>query len=136
MLKENKVYLFTGHEFLLLAAAKGIQRIYGFKMKAEELEQEDAVYLLQSLTQRNYLKAENERFVLSEEMEAVFDVIKNAETMMDVHKSSGRSCVIYLERYGVKVSQSLRRKDTFEVMLLPVADVWSYLQEEGWIPEK
>ena len=136
MLKENKVYLFTGHEFLLLAAAKGIQRIYGFEMKAEELEQEDAVYLLQSLTQRNYLKTENEKFVLSEEVEAVFDVIKNAETMMDVHKSSGRSCVIYLERYGVKVSQSLRRKDTFEVMLLPVADVWGYLQEEGWIPEK
>lgn len=136
MLKENKVYLLTKHEFLLLAAAAGIQRLYGFDMNAGALEQEAAVYVLQDLTQRNYLQAIDGKFVLSEEMAGLFECIKGAETTMDVHKSSGRSCIIYMGRISVKVSQSMRRKDTFEVMSIPITEVWDYLQEEGWIPEE
>lgn len=133
MLKENKVYLFTKHEFLLLAAASGIHRLYGFDMEAEKLEQETAVYMLQNLNQKGFLQAVEDKFVLKKEIALLFEWIKSAEAVMEVHKSNGRSCIVYMGSMAVKVSQSLRRKDTFEVMAVPAAEIWVSLQEEGWI---
>lgn len=133
MLNGNRVYLLTKHEFLLLAATAGIQRLYGFDMKAEALGQEEAVYVLHSLTKRNYLQVVNEKFVLSEEMKTVFEHIKKAETVLDVHKSSGRSCILYIGGTTIKVAEAMRRKDMFEVMQIPLKDVWNHLLEEEWI---
>lgn len=133
---DNKVYLLTNREFVLLAAVTGIRKLYGFEMKADAMEQEEAIYELHGLAKKNYLTVKGDGFILSEEMNGLFSRIRDADTIMDVHKLSGRSCILYVGSRVVKVSQSMRREDVYEVMLLEQDEVWKHLKEEGWITEK
>lgn len=133
---DNKVYLLTNREFVLLAAVAGIRKLYGFEMKADAMEQEEAIYELHGLAKKNYLTVKGDGFILSEEMNGLFSRIRDADTIMDVHKLSGRSCILYVGSRVVKVSQSMRREDVYEVMLLEQDEVWKHLKEEGWITEK
>ena len=133
---ENKVYLLTNREFVLLAAVAGIRKLYGFEMKADEMAQEEAIYELHNLAKKNYLKVVDGSFTFTEEMNGLFSQIRDADTTMDVHKASGRSCILYVGNRVVKVSPSMRRADVYEVMLLEQDEVWKHLKEEGWIMEE
>lgn len=135
MSENNKVYILKKHEFLMIAAAAGMRSIYGFQLDGDSLEREESIHILQELTQKNYVRVEGERFVLINDMKIIMDQIQNVETTMDVHKSSGRNCILYIKDKAVKVTESLRRKDVLEVMLVPKSDIWKHLQEEGWIAD-
>lgn len=133
MLERNKVYMLSKHDFLLLAAAAGMKGIYGFKLDAESLERENSIQLLQDLTARKYMQVIDGKFVLVNEMAEIFKQIKEAETTLEVRKSSGKKCIVYLYEEGVMVSPSMRRKDMFEIMMLEKTQIWQHLQDEGWI---
>ena len=135
MSENNKVYLLKKHEFLMLAAVAGIRSIYGFQLAGDSLEREESIQILLDLTQKHYVRVEGERFVLINDMKMIMDQIQNVETTMDVHKSSGRSCILYIQDKAVKVTESMRRKDVLEVMLMPKSDIWKHLQEEGWVAD-
>lgn len=131
---DSRVWLFTKKEFLFLAAAAGIRRMYGFQVDAGSMERADAVLTLQSLTRRGCLTAVNEGFELTELVKSLFLQIRDAATTIDVHKRSGRSCILYIGSAAVRVSPSMRRKEHMEVQEIPLCELWSFLQEEGWIP--
>lgn len=131
---KDKIYLIEKNEFLLLAAAAGITKIYGFNIQTDDLTYEDNLLNLQGLVTKEYIVVENEKFILSSELCNIFAIIKDAQTYMDVHKKSGRKCIIYISDKAVKVSQSMRRNEVFEVNLVDNSDVWKLLVDDGWIP--
>lgn len=132
---EDKVWLFTKEEFLLLAAAAGIRRMYGFPVDVQAMERKDAIYMLQKLSERGCLSAVNEKLELSGPIKNAFSVIRDASAAMEIHKNSGKSCILYVGSAAVKVSPSMRRREWLEVQEIPLADLWKFLKEEGWIPE-
>jgi len=133
MLERNKVYLLSKHDFLLLAAAAGMKGVYGFELDVESLERGDSIQILQDLTARKYMQVVDGKFVPVNEMAEIFGQIKEAETTLEVRKSSGKKCIVYIYDEGVLVSPSMRRKDMFEVMMMDKAQIWQHLQDEGWI---
>lgn len=133
MLERNKVYLLSKHDFLLLAAAAGMKGVYGFELDVESLERGDSIQILQDLTARKYMQVVDGKFVPVNEMAEIFGQIKEAETTLEVRKSSGKKCIVYIYDEGVMVSPSMRRKDMFEVMMIDKAQIWQHLQDEGWI---
>jgi hypothetical protein len=66
-------------------------------------------------------------------MQNIFGTIREPNTTLEIRKKSGRSCLVYLDKYAVKVSKSMRRGNTFEVMLTEVDQVWNFLMDEGWV---
>ncbi|MBS6395733.1 MAG: hypothetical protein KH452_01095 [Clostridiales bacterium] len=130
---KEQVYLLEQGEFLFLAAAPGIQRLYGFELKTEELKRESALLLLQDLTAKGYLSVMEEHMQTTEPLRSMFLQMEEAETVMEIHKKSGRTCIIYLGAGAVRVSRSLCRNKRLELQRIPREEVWFYLNEEGWI---
>lgn len=128
----NDVFLLTEKEFLILAAASDIHSIYGFDLKPDETNRQDAILALHSLQKKGCLVGED-KFVLSRSMKKIFNSIKQADTVIEIHKDSGRTCMIYIGNLTVKIVKSLRRTDTLEVSALRTAELWNHLKEEGWI---
>ena len=129
------VYLLTHQEFALLLAAAGIRRIHGYGISPKPPDREDALHMLQILSRKGYLTGSGEQFVLSGEMKQIFAQIQDAASVLEVHKASGRSCLLYLGKGCVRLSGSLRRPEILELQRLDPDDVWEWLIEEGWIPE-
>lgn len=135
MSESNKVYTLKKHEFLILVAIAGMKKIYGFDLEGTSLEKEESLYILQDLVQKNYVRVEGERFLPVNDMEIILKQLCNVRTILDVHKASGRCCILYLSDMAVKITQSLRRKDMLEIMLMAKEQVWEHLQDEGWIED-
>ena len=133
---EEKVYIFSNEEFLILAAATGIREMYGFEMNGVGEQTEELLMNMQKLVTKGYLCAEGEKFLVQESVKSMFLQIKDVQTTIDVHKRSGKKCIVYIGDFGVRVSLSIRRKGMLEVQSIALADIWNFLQEEGWIPMK
>ncbi len=131
----DQVFIFSKEEFLILAAASGIHRMYGFTMREEPSERK-AVLAMQGLSERKILLSVNDVFQVQEPVAALFRQIKEAKTTIDVHKRSGRKCIIYIGEWGVKVAISRQRPEMLEVQKIPIGQIWRFLTEEGWIPEE
>lgn len=119
-----------------MAAAAEIRQMYGFDMEPELMERRETIYALQELTKKGYLKSDGKQFQLAEEMADIFRQIRDADSMVEIHKKSERRCILYIGESAIKVSKSMRRENTYEVSVLPMEEVWSDLQDEGWIPKK
>lgn len=132
---QDKVFIFSKEEFMILAAVSGIRQMYGFSLR-EDVEEHETVLAMQKLTERGLLWSDGGKFKLPETVENVFSQIKNVKTTIDVHKRSGRKCIVYISDYGVKVSLSKNRNEMLEVQCIPIEELWKCLTEEGWIPEK
>lgn len=130
----EQIYLLTAREFILLAATAGIRELYGFDMSVEELDRGKVIYVLQDLTKKGYLKTVEREFYLTEVMAGIFTQIKNAESVVEIHKRSGRRCMLYMEQEVVMVSETMYRKNVYKVSKLSLEKVWNTLVEEGWIP--
>ncbi|MBR6478078.1 MAG: hypothetical protein IKS85_06490 [Lachnospiraceae bacterium] len=128
----DKVWLFTEEEFLILASACGIKSLFGFPIDMEKFSREDAIYSVQELRQRGLLEV-GETMYPTEEMQEIFGNIRDAQSYVEVRKKSGRTCVIYIDKIAVKVSKSMRREGTFEVITTEVSKVWDHLTDEGWV---
>lgn len=130
---ENEIFLISSHEFLLLAASSGIKSLYGFDLQPELLEKQEAIYLLQELTNKGWVKVEQGRFSPKGKMGEIFKRIKHAETIIEVHKKSGRRCILYIADYAIWVAESLRRTGIYEVSVCQIQSTWLKFQEEGWV---
>lgn len=133
---KDRVHLFTKEEFVLLAACAGIHRMYGFETGADALKREGAIAALQKLHVRGCVETEDDRFRLCGETKDLFAGIREAATTLEVRKSNGRSCMIYIGSEAVRVAPSVRRQGMLEVQGIAVADLWDFLQDEGWIPKE
>ena len=60
--------------------------------------------------------------------------IIEAKTTIDVHKRSGKKCIVYMGKFCVKVSNARRGNGLFAVQAVPLGEIWNHLTEEGWIP--
>lgn len=130
---ENEIFLVSNHEFLLLAASVGIESLYGFDLQPELLEKQEAIYSLQELTSKGWLCVEHGTFFPTGKIQEIFKRIKNAETIVEVHKKSGKRCILYISDCTIFVAESMRRNDMYEVSAYSTDDIWLNLQEEGWI---
>lgn len=129
----EKVFLLSKEEFVMLAAASGIRQMYGFSI-AEEIEEEKALQAMQKLAEKGLLLSIDGKFQVQEPAAEIFRQIKEEKAILDVHKKSGKKCIVYLGEFGVKVSMSARREGMLEVQPIPLNEIWKYLTEEGWIP--
>ena len=132
---QDKIHIFSKEEFMVLAAAAGISKIYGFPLR-EDLGEQEAVLAMQRLTEKGFLLSVDGKFQLQEMIADAMAQIKAVKTTIDVHKRSGRSCIVYIGDYGVKVSASTGREGMLEVQSIPLNEIWTCLTEEGWIPEE
>lgn len=130
---EHVIYLITETEFILLASAAGIESLYGFELQSEKLSRADSIFALQELTGRQYMEVTQSGFKPMEIMAEIFAVIKEASSILEVHKKSGKTCILYIGDQTVYVAKSSRRKGIFEVGTMSVEDTWGFLEEEGWI---
>lgn len=130
----DRVVVFSKEEFMILAAASGIRQMYGFSV-GEKVDDEEAVQTMYQLAGRGVLLSLDGRFQIQEPVCSWFLQIKNAKTTLDVHKRSGKKCIIYIGEFAVKVSLSRRGNGMLEVQAMLQGDVWKHLTEEGWIPE-
>ena len=133
---EERVYIFSKEEFLILAAASGIREMYGFDMTGIGEEPQELLPNMQKLVTKGYLYTEGEKFLVQETVKNMFLQIKDVQTTIDVHKRSGKKCIVYIGDFGVRVSPSFQRKGMLEVQSIALNDIWNFLQEEGWIPMK
>ena len=133
---EDKVYIFSKEEFLILAAASGIQEMYGFDMTGVGEENEELILNMQKLVTKGYMYSEEGKFLIQEPVKSIFLQIKDVQTTIDVHKRSGKKCIVYIGDFGVRVSLSIQRKGMLEVQSIALDEIWNFLQEEGWVPMK
>ena len=129
----DKVNLLTNDEFILLAAAAGMSKLYGFDMNPEQLQRDEAIYVLQGLTQKGFIVSNGQNFSLIGEMKIIFEQIKECDSYIEVHKKSGRKCMLYIGTETIKVAQSMKRPQIYELMKIETAKVWRNLMDEGWI---
>lgn len=132
---EDKVLIFSKEEFMVLAAASGIRQMYGFSIDAG-MDDQTAVLVMQELAGKGLLLSIEGMFQIQEPAASLFSQIKEAKTVIDVHKRSGKKCIVYIGDFGVKVSVCERREGMLKVQKLPLGEIWEHLTEEGWIPEK
>lgn len=132
---KEKVLILTEGEFLFLAAACGIRTIYGFELESVPVDTENMLQNLQKLTEKRLLFSENGSFRLQDPAKKIFEQIKDVKSTIEIHKRSGRSCIVYIGDCGVKVSFSENRYKMLEVQVIPINEIWNFLTEEGWIPE-
>ena len=130
----DKVYVFSKEEFMLLAAASGIRQMYGFSLNIDADEQ-SAIFAMQELVKKGCLLSVNGKFEVQEPIAELFLQMKDAKTTIDVHKRSGKKCIIYIDECGIKVSVSERRERILQIQKLMLGEIWEHLKEEGWIPE-
>lgn len=130
---QDKVLIVSSKEYVLLAAAAGAEEIYGFDMAADSIQEHEAIIALHGLTAKGYVESDGEKIILKDKMKVIFETITGSGTIIDVHKRSGRKCIFYIGKTAVKVVQSLRRPDSYEISIMPVSGVWQHLAEEGWI---
>lgn len=130
----EKVFLFSKEEFVMLAAATGIREMYGFSL-GENIEEPKALQAMQKLSEKGLLLSIDGKFQVQDPVAGIFTQIRNVKTTIDVHKRSGKKCIIYIDEIGVKVSFSARREGVLEVQAIALNDIWKHLNEEGWIPE-
>jgi len=128
----DKIWLFSEEEFLVLAAACEVKSIFGYAIDMEKIKRENIIYSIQGLQQRGLLEI-SDSIRATKEMQNIFGTIREPNTTLEIRKKSGRSCLVYLDKYAVKVSKSMRRGNTFEVMLTEVDQVWNFLVDEGWV---
>lgn len=133
---EEKVYIFSKEEFLILAAASGIREMYGFDLSGVSQEKDELLLSMQKLATKGYLYSEGEKFLVQEPVKSIFLQIKDEQTTIDVHKRSGKKCIVYIGDFGVRVSPSVQRKGMLEVQSIALDEIWNFLREEGWIPMK
>lgn len=133
---EEKVYIFSKEEFVILAAASGIREMYGFEMIGVGEQTEELLLNMQKLVTKGYLYAEGEKFLVQEPVKSMFLQIKDVQTTIDVHKRSGKKCIVYIGDFCVRVSPSFQRKGMLEVQMISLKEIWNFLREEGWIPVK
>ena len=133
---KDKVYIFSKEEFLILAAASGIQEMYGFDMTGVGEENEELILNMQKLVTKGYMYSEEGKFLIQEPVKSMFLQIKDVQTTIDVHKRSGKKCIVYIGDFGVRVSLSIQRKGMLEVQSIALDEIWNFLQEEGWVPMK
>lgn len=132
---DDKVFVFSKEEFMVLAAASGIRQMYGFAI-GTEIDEQEAVLTMQGLAEKKLLLSINGSFQVQEPAASLFLQIKEAKTTIDIHKRSGRKCIVYIGAWGVKVTVSQRRHGMLEVQKIPIQEIWKSLTEEGWIPEE
>lgn len=133
---DSKVFVFSKEEYLVLAAAAGIRQFYGFSMETENMDEQSTLLAMQKLSQKNILLSINGKFQIQEPVASLFLQMKNAASIIDVHKRSGRKCIVYIRDFGVKVSLSQRRQGMLEIQQVLIGEIWKHLIEEGWIPEE
>ena len=131
---EEKVFIVSKEEFLIMAAVSGIRSMYGFEIAETGKETGELLVEMHRLVEKGFLDTDDEKFYLQEPMKSIFQQIKEVKTTMDVHKQSGKKCIIYISDFGVKVSFSAQRKGKLEIQAMEKENIWSFLQEEGWIP--
>ena len=131
----DTIIILSKEEFLLLAAAAGIRQMYGFSMTDVNSEDQKILMSMQKLAEKNMIASIEGKFEVLEPLRSMFLQIKDAKTTVDVHKRSGRKCIVYIGEFGVKVSVSQRRQSALELQKIPNKDIWIHLTEEGWIPE-
>ena len=129
----DKKLLFSKHEFVIAAATAGMKELYGFDLKGDELEKEDALYILQSLCSRGYAEANDSKFILKGFLKEAFDVISGAKTIIEITKNTGKKGIIYIDEMSVFVSPSIVKPDILEVDLLKTEIIFQTLTDEGWI---
>ena len=132
---KDTVIVLSKEEFLLLAAAAGIRQMYGFSAPDVSGDDQELVLSMQKLAEKNMLVSIEGRFEVLEPVRSLFLQIKDAKTTLDVHKRSGRKCIVYIGDFGVKVSVSQRRPSALEIQKIPNKEIWTHLTEEGWIPQ-
>lgn len=132
---DGRVFIFSKEEFMVLAAASGIRQMYGFAVD-EDLDDQNAVQVMQKLAGKGQILSLEGRFQVQEPVSSLFLQIKDAKTTIDVHKRSGKKCIVYMGEFAVKVSLSRRGKGMLEVQGMALSEVWKHLTEEGWIPEE
>lgn len=132
---KDTVIVLSKEEFLLLAAAVGIRQMYGFSVADVSGNDQDMVLSMQKLAEKNMIVSIDGKFEATEPVRSLFLQIKDAKTTLDVHKRSGRKCIVYIGEFGVKVSISQRRQSALEIQRVPNSEIWTHLTEEGWIPE-
>ena len=128
----DKVWLLTEDEFLVLASACGIKSIRFFSLNIGSVESERVIYTIHGLRQKGLLEY-GEDLHVTQEIKEIFETISDAYSTLELHKKSGRTCVIYMNDYAVRISKSFRRENTYEVSRMETNEIWSYLQDEGWI---
>lgn len=131
--KMQEVILVSAQEYVLLSASAGMKEMYGFDMHADQMSEEEVVLALQALSQRGFVESDGGKIILKNKAKQLFEQIRDADTMMDIHKKSGRKCILYIADYVVKVAQSLRRQDKYELSMIDKNGIWTHLQEEGWV---
>lgn len=131
----DTTYLITESEFVVLAAAADMQSLYGFELHADKLNREKSVYTLQELLKKGYVQTTENGFLPVGIISDIFANIRDAKTTVEVHKKSGKAGILYVGDQTVHVARSLRRTDTYEVGIIPFAETWRFLIEEGWIYE-
>ena len=132
---KDTVIVLSKEEFLLLAAAAGIRQMYGFSVADVSSDDQNIILSMQKLAEKNMLVSIDGKFEVLEPLRSLFLQIKDAKTTLDVHKRSGRKCIVYIGEFGVKVSVSQRRQSSLEIQKILNRDIWSHLTEEGWLPE-
>ena len=130
---DDKVFIFSREEFIVLVAASGIRQMYGFSIY-EELDDQNALQAMQNLVAKGQLLSVEGKFQVQEPVASLFLQMKEAKTTMDVHKRSGKKCIVYIGTFAVKVSLSRRGKGMLEVQGMMLSELWKHLTEEGWIP--
>lgn len=132
---DNIGFLFSRQEFMVLSAVSGIEKMYGFSME-EKVEEQEVLQAMQALTARNMLGSFDGIFQVQEPVRELFQQIKDAKTMLDVHKRSGKKCILYIGQFSVQVSALPNREGMLHVQKISNRDVWNFLTEEGWIPQE
>lgn len=132
---DNIGFLFSRQEFMVLSAVSGIEKMYGFSME-EKVEEQEILQAMQALTARNMLGSFDGIFQVQEPVRELFQQIKDAKTMLDVHKRSGKKCILYIGQFSVQVSALPNREGMLHVQKISNRDVWNFLTEEGWIPQE
>lgn len=132
----DKVFLLSKEEFMILAAAFGIRRMYGFSMESVRPDDQTVIQCMQNLMKREMLLSVDGKFQVLEPLASYFEQIRDEKTTVDVHKRSGRNCIVYINDFGVKVSISQRRPEMLEIQRIETGEIWKYLTDEGWIPER
>lgn len=129
------VYLLTYEEFILLLAAAEIRTLYGFQFELQPPDRENSLQLLKELCLKGYLISDGKEFKAAGEMRQVLTRLREAKTVLEVHKTSGRGCFFYVgETESIRLSKSLRRKEILELQCIRTEEVWKWMMEEGWVP--
>ena len=128
-------YILSELEFMILAASKGMQRVYGFVMKGQEQADDKEIYqTMYHMVQMGYMKAVDDGFVFSPEFNDLFQVIKAARCVLWIRENDGNvsdKCCYLGGDYCVVAQLSSRDAKAIKVSLINTEHFERYLSEEG-----